>query len=333
MNKIFKKLLALCLALTMLLSFAACAGNEQDDDDNTESSAYHTITFDTKGGSHIGKMTVKHGSFATAPTAPTLDNYVFCRWETNTGRAFFFDAYKVEEDLKLEAIWIKAEDLFSLAPMPDSDGIMITKIRRQEDFDILYVPKIINGKTVEGIGDNAFKGVIDSHASVIVFPDTIRYVGESAFSSISEVNIVLNGVITHIGQSAFASTMPLQKIKLGSGMTTIPYRAFYYCTSLLTVDIPEGVTLIEENAFEKCVSLLTAVIPSTVTKIENSAFDDCDILKTVFFGGTEEQFDNIDIDLGNEAIDEAEVYFYSEEEPTEEGKFWHYDKNNLPEIW
>jgi hypothetical protein len=321
----------------MLVPLAACGGSEENTDDGQNSSGYHTITFNTKGGSHIGKMSVKHGTFAAAPADPTMDNYVFCRWEyTNKKgekRAFFFDVYKVEEDMELEAIWIKAEDLFALAPMPDSDGIMITKIKRQEDFDVLYVPGIINGKTVEGIGDNAFRGIIETHADAIVFPDSIRYVGASAFSAISEVEIFLTGTITHIDQASFASSLTLRSIKLGKGITVIPYNSFNTCISIKTLDIPEGVETIEENAFEKCTSLLTVVLPSTLTRIENAAFNDCDSLKSVFFGGTQEQFDNIDIDLGSEILDEADLYLYSEEQPTEEGKFWHYDKNGLPEIW
>ena len=335
MHKLLIKIIAICLLLAMLVPFASCGNDEESEGGNSgnNSSAYHTITFNTKGGSTIRSMTVKHGSFATAPADPVMDNYVFCRWETDKGRAFFFDSYTVNEDLNLEAIWIKAEDLFNLAPMPDSDGIMITKIKHQEDFDVLYVPKIINGKKVEGIGANAFKGVIDSHASTIVFPDSIRYIGEYAFAGISEVNLLFTGVITHIEQSSFYNCLTLQSITLGEGITEIPYCAFYGCVSLRNIAFPEGVTLIDENAIEEASNLLTVVIPSTVTKIDNSAFSDCDALTAIFFGGSEDQFDQIYVALGNDPLHNTEIYFYSENEPTESGNFWHYDKNNIPEIW
>lgn len=332
MRKILIKVLAILCILTLIPIFSACNSNEQQTNPSS-ASGFHTITFNTKGGSKIADMTVKHDSFAKAPTPPTLENYVFCRWQTSEGRAFFFDMYTVEEDLNLEAIWIKADDLFSLAAMPDSNGIMITDIKRQEDFDVLYVPEIINGKTVEGLGAGAFESVIPSHASTIVFPDTIRYVEENALASISEVNIVLNGTISHIEEESFFGNGLITKITLGKGMASIPYRAFSTCVMLKTANVPEGVTTIEENAFEACERLITLTLPSTLTAIQDSAFEECTALKTVFFGGTEEQFDNLSIADGNEAIENATVYYYSKEQPTSEGNFWHYDKNQTPTIW
>ena len=332
MRKILIRVLAFVCALTLVPMFSACnSGGQQPQ--GSEASGYHTITFNTKGGSKIGDMTVKHDTFAKEPTPPTLENYVFCRWQTNEGRAFFFDMYTVKEDINLEAIWIKAEDLFGLAAMPDSNGIMITDIKRQEDFDVLYVPEIINGKTVEGIGAGAFKETIPSHASTIVFPDTVRYVEEDAFASIPEVNIILNGTLTHIEEGSFFGAALITKISLGKGITSVPYRAFSSCSMLKTANLPEGVTTIEENAFEVCERLVTLILPSTLTSIQDSAFEECTALKTVFFGGTEEQFYSISIAAGNEAIENATVYYYSDEQPTTEGNFWHYDKNQAPTIW
>ncbi len=334
MRKNITRILAVLLMLAMLIPFAACGSSDDNTNENeNNSSVYHTITFNTNGGSTVRNMTVKHGTFASAPAAPVKDNYIFLRWQTENGRIFFFDLYMVEEDMNLTAIWIQAEKFFDLAPMPDNDGIMITDINYHEDFDTLHVPKIINGKTVKGLGENAFEGVQPSHASVIVFPDTVTYIEKGALSAINEVSIVLPGVITYLEESAFAANATLSKITLGEGMTTIPMDAFYSCTALTSIDIPKGVTLIEEGAFEKASSLVTAVIPSTVKTIEHSAFNDCSALKTVFFGGTEAEFDNVDIDLGNDPLTEAKIYFYSEAEPTAEGNFWHYNKNGSPTTW
>jgi hypothetical protein len=52
----------------------------------------------------------------------------------------------------------------------------------------------------------------------------------------------------------------------------------------------------------------------------------------VFFGGTEEQFDAIEIADSNEAITDANLYIYSESEPTDDGKYWHYEGGS-PVIW
>ena len=96
--------------------------------------------------------------------------------------------------------------------------------------------------------------------------------------------------------------------------------------------IPEGVTKIEENAFKDCTALVTAVIPKSVTTIENSAFHGCESLKSVFYGGTDAEFDNMDIHDMNHPFNDAKLYLYSETEATD-GDFWHFDEDGKPRIW
>lgn len=330
-NKFIIRAVALIAVIALTAVFASCGKGEQTEP--TGSSEYHTITFNTNGGSAISDMEVRHGTMASAPKDPTLENYVFCRWQTTEGRAFFFEYYSVKSDLALEAIWIKATDLFSLAQMPDSDGVMITEIKRQEEFTSLVIPSVINGKTVEGIGDEAFSAIVESHAKEIIFPSTIRYIGESAFENIDKVALSFSGTVTHLEESAFENNPMLKKIKLGVGLESIPFCAFSFCSGLQAIDIPEGVTTVNENAFEACSSLRTVVLPASLTKLDNGAFDDCDAVKAVFFKGTEEQFDKLSIAPGNDAINNADLYFFSESEPSTKGDYWHYDKNGSPIIW
>ena len=124
----------------------------------------------------------------------------------------------------------------------------------------------------------------------------------------------------------------LESIKLGQGMSSIPFMAFNDCTSLTTINIPEGVTVIEENAFEGCAAMKTIVLPSTLTLVQDSGFLNCSALKSVFFAGTEEQFDAIEFTDSNDDLLDANIYFYSETEPTSEGAYWHYE-NSKPVIW
>jgi hypothetical protein len=124
----------------------------------------------------------------------------------------------------------------------------------------------------------------------------------------------------------------LKSVKLGRGVDKIPFMAFFECSSLPTINIPEGATVIEENAFEACTALRTAVLPSTLTSVQDSAFLNCTTLTSIFFAGTEDQFDAIKIADGNDALIGADVYFYSEEKPAEDGSYWHYEKGK-PVIW
>ena len=76
---------------------------------------------------------------------------------------------------------------------------------------------------------------------------------------------------------------------------SIEGQAFLFCTSLESVTIPASVTSIGEEAFYECTSLESVTIPVSVTSIGESAFYQCDSLKEVNYGGTAEQWKQIDI--------------------------------------
>ena len=69
-----------------------------------------------------------------------------------------------------------------------------------------------------------------------------------------------------------------------------------------------------------------------MTSVGNWAFDDCDNFENVFYGGTEDEFANVEIDEANGYFEETTKYFYSEEQPTEEGNYWHY-VDGVPASW
>ena len=47
----------------------------------------------------------------------------------------------------------------------------------------------------------------------------------------------------------------------------------------------------------------------TVTKIGNDAFKDCDSLKTIKYGGSEEYWNKIIVEPGNEVLTQAQIIF------------------------
>ena len=209
---------------------------------------------------------------------------------------------------------------------------MIGGFKKQASFQTLKMPSTINGKTIVGIADGAFKDIHTDHAQNLIIPASVVWIGDEAFANSSEVTFDICGTLTHIGESTFRSCTLLEKVTLGVGIEKIPFMAFFHCSSLKTINVPEGVSVIEENAFEGCTSMKTVVLPSTLTEIQDSAFASCSSLISVFFGGTEEQFDAIEISESNDAIIDANLYFYSETQPTEDGNFWHYE-DGTPIIW
>ena len=58
----------------------------------------------------------------------------------------------------------------------------------------------------------------------------------------------------------------------------------------------------------------------------------CNILKNVYYGGADEQWSTISIDSSNSELKTANIYYYSFEQPTSAGNYWHYVEG-IPTIW
>lgn len=325
----FVKLICLLCTVALLPAFTSC--NHTDRKEETSGEVYYTISFNTNGGSAVESIKVLENQYATRPDDPTLDNYVFRRWELD-GREWHFDSKKVTGNMTLNALWVSAIELFSLEPDENNEGMLISGFKKQASFSTLRIPSIINGKKIVGISDDALKDIHTDHAETIIVPDTVTYVGDRAFENAIEVSIIFEGTVTYVGEEAFKSCALLTEIKLGEGIEKIPFMAFSNCSGLKTINIPEGVGVIEENAFEDCSAMKTVVLPSTLTSIQDSGFLGCSSLVSIFFAGTEEQFDAIEIADSNDALLDANVYFYSETKPDDGGMYWHYEKGN-PIIW
>lgn len=93
------------------------------------------------------------------------------------------------------------------------------------------IPSKIDGYTVTGV-----ENMDTSNIKKIVMPDTVTYIGESAFADSSD------GV-------------PLEEVVLSKNLKTIGESAFRNCYELKSIDIPESVTEIEYGAFSGCYSL------------------------------------------------------------------------------
>ena len=77
--------------------------------------------------------------------------------------------------------------------------------------------------------------------------------------------------LRELGDSAFSGSPHLQIVYCGSGLKTIGLGAFNFCLNLHTVVLPEGLERIGAYAFE-CTSLQSIEIPASVTEIGDDAF-------------------------------------------------------------
>lgn len=326
------RLICLLCAIAMIPVFSSCSKAEES---SSTEIVYHTVTFNTGAGTPIASMKIQSGKYAPRPEDPTLENYIFYRWELG-GKKFSFTSDPITADTTITASWISAESMFNYDIIEGSDCLTLTGINNTKEFSSLTLPSTLNGKTVTAISDSAFEKESSSLYKNMIVPASITSLGASAFADCSELPITVEGVITKLGEATFSNCGLLSKIKLGGEMTSIPYMSFEGCSSLSTVTIPSMVEVIEENAFASCSALSSIVIPASLKTVEDSAFDECEALKAIFYMGSDEGFEEIQISAGNDAFDSAAVYFYSEDKPeSTDGdiQYWYYDQNGSPRVW
>lgn len=136
------------------------------------------------------------------------------------------------------------------------------------------------------------KGINSS--TTLVFKDGTEYIVDN-FQIISEnwtnhaakyiTDIVFPSTLKRIGESAFTSYGDEQQIKsvtLPEGFEEIGYKAFYHLPNLEKVSFPSTLKKIGRSAFEGC-GLLKVVIPEAVTEIGRDAFLQCNSLQSVEF--------------------------------------------------
>ena len=106
---------------------------------------------------------------------------------------------------------------------------------------------------------------------------TLTVEGEMGLSGSSTVlgyaNILRYSENDDVRNSVYQNAV--QKIEIGSDITSIDSYAFSGCHSLASVMIPDGIKNIKQGAFKECYSLASIVIPNSVTSIGESVFYQC----------------------------------------------------------
>ncbi len=219
----------------------------------------------------------------------------------------------------------------------------------------LVIPNEHNGKAVTRIGEVAFKNksnltsvvIPDSVTSIgnhafygcdnltsVVIPDGVTSIGDKAFNCCYNLaSVSIPNSVMSIGNYAFENCVSLVNVVIGKGVTNIGNAAFNNCYTLTNVVIPDSVTSIGWSAFAGCKRLTSLVVGKSVTSIGYGAFASCTNLTSVYYKGTEREWDEINFDSDNDYLMSATCYYYSENRPTKEGNYWHYDENNQLVVW
>ncbi len=133
----------------------------------------------------------------------------------------------------------------------------------------LTIPSELGGCEVTSIGKNAFKN--NTSIKNLTIPDSVKKIGDSAFSMCKLTSLTLGDGVTTIELQAFMGC-PLTSITFGNNLRVIGDKTFVAC-KLTNIAIPDGVIRIGMNAFQNCANLASVTIPDSVTSIGGSAFN------------------------------------------------------------
>ena len=161
-----------------------------------------------------------------------------------------------------------------------SDKLTLTKWKNTSIKDIDMESDALLSKITK-IGDKAFNS---STIESIIFPETLKTIGKSAFATCIQLNkIEFNNNLTEIGEEAFANCVRLQQIDLPETITSVEKLTFTGCIRLNNIVIPSGVTVIKDRAFLGCTSLSNVfILQENAFVISTTAFDSAKALQNIY---------------------------------------------------
>ena len=142
------------------------------------------------------------------------------------------------------------------------------------------------------IADEAF--LDNKYITEVHFGPGVTSIGNRAFvgcDGITEVSIP--STVTSWGTSSFNCCEKLTTVNIGA--SEIPFDTFSACRALTKVTLLDGVTEIGEGAFNECRGLEEIRLPNTLKRIDNGPFGYCFSLEYIYYGGTVEQWNEIEI--------------------------------------
>lgn len=127
-------------------------------------------------------------------------------------------------------------------------------------------------ETVKSIGDAAFSWCfIES----IDLPSSLEVIGSAAFQNTDLKSITLPASLKSLGQEAFRNCENLESVVIPEGLEEIPDSCFKYCKKLESINL-KNVKKIGGGAFGNT-GLKSLVLPASVTEVCTEAFSWCPI--------------------------------------------------------
>lgn len=253
-------MLAMILFPSMLFLTACKDKNLKNSDNNSQTNAYYSVVFDSKGGTNVETLeNVNNGSKISQPSVVEKQDYNFVGWY-NGEKKWNFEEDTVSQNLTLTAKWSHIYFDF------DENTNEITGLTElgKKQYNVV-IPEKINEIDVLTIGKDAFS---EAKASL--------------------TTIMIPKTLTKIDENAFRGCYLLREISFdgNSNLLEISNNAFYGCQNLKTVNLPSSLKSIGEYAFSNCLAISDIMLSNGLASIQSGAFLGCNNLTNVYYTGT-----------------------------------------------
>ena len=199
--------------------------------------------------------------------------------------------------------WTKNSSI--ITSLTISDGV--TDIGEYSFYSLSRLAKVSIPDSVTRIKKCAFRQC--SSLTKITFPDGVSNIEDAVFGGCSNLlSFTISDNVASIGMYAFQNCARLTNMVIPKSVKSISREAFSGCSKLQSVTILGECPIINIQTFAHCSVLEEITLPDSVLIIEKSAFSNCTALKNVYYAGTEDMWKEINVDSGNEPLDNAAIH-------------------------
>lgn len=284
----------LVLALGLCIVLSACDddidpnGNHEISDRYESTGEYHTVTFDSQGGSTVPAQSVLDGDYARQPSRPEKAGFYFLHWsEKIEGERFVFVSRIITQDITIYAVWGEAYtvtfDTQGGSDVP-TQYVSPNTSARNPDSPTMDGYGFLGWYT-EATGGTQWKWNDPVTGNITVYA---HWEADTATNMTASLKFAYDSklggyVVTDVGQESDIR-IPTEYNDGTNG--TLPVvgigdRAFYN-KRISSVQFPDSLVAIGTNALTRT-DLVSVTIPANVTTLENFAFSECKALTSVTF--------------------------------------------------
>ncbi len=315
--------IAIAIALLSTIpSFAAESGGWQGNILWSYDRATYTLTIEGQGDiSSI--LRVDEDDYPWEVYMDELKTVIIKEGVTSIGTQCFVDFHKLEKVVLPDSLTEIQDYAFAdCTALTDINIPSSVTIIGESAFQYCKIKSVTIGDGTTVIRRGAFQGCCFEDVKL---PSTVEVIEDKSFAGCNSMkSINLPYGLKEIGSDAFSGCSSLQEIYIPQTVTSIGTGAFGSCDALTKVAIPEGIAELETFCFMGCDELKELYLPDTITLIGTCAIAGCDKLTDIYFGGTQEQWENVEVSMNryldstdNSNIHDITIHYESDREKFE----------------